>query len=924
MNSLSNSKVSFDVIILTETWINESTARLCNINGYKSYHSFCTSREGGGVSVFVRHNINCQVLSIGVNDDNIECVGVKIFNKRSGGPLHLFGIYRPPAGKLQEFNNKLEEILSSSTKNNTSVMIAGDLNICISNKNSLNLIDDFTNLLMSNYFRPLITLPTRIHNNSATILDQIWINFPSLSFSGVVDVDLTDHFPVFSIVSNVNCIKNKLLNVKFRDFSSHNYELLDAELNKVNWTDLLGKVSCPEELTKCFLDKLHLIYDKCFPIKTKRIGIKRIINAWLTPSLLRAIRLKHDQYKQVKGGTLDKNSYLRYCKILSKLIKQNKKVYHEELFTGIKNDMKKTWEIINKTLNNNPNYSKNIKLKLNNEFIEDKDVPNVFNYNFVNVGSNLHRQIQGDANINFTQFMPTAIEESFFLYPSTSIEVQNVLNKLKNKKNTIKHMGTKIYKMYKNCLAEPISFIFNKIVESGSYPQTLKTAYVTQIYKTGDKNNPLNYRPISCLSILNIIFEKLLYARLNNFIKNKKILNDNQFGFREGHNTSDAVYKLLNKAYNALNNKKYFGVVSLDLKKAFDTVDHSILLTKLSYYGFRGKILDILTSYLSNRKQIVKVNGCISEELPLTVGVPQGSVLGPLLFLLYINDLPLIMERSDALVYADDTTVALADSDVYQLCEDLSSDLDVVDEWLKANLLTLNLNKTTYTIITLSDTPENLKVTINKTEVNYSKEFKFLGVIIDDNLSFKNHIKEISKKISKSVGIISKMTFLPSFVLKSLYYSLIYPYLTYCILAWGSIYRTTLNPIIILQKRIVRLINGSSYYAHTHEIFNNLSMLKFEYLFKYNCALYMYDIINLKKALYMHEQLMDNQTNFGYLLRNSSALRQPFIRVQKYKQCLIYQLTQIWNSLPYKIKLLPSKNIFRKNLLTFFLDNQKN
>ena len=271
-------------------------------------------------------------------------------------------------------------------------------------------------------------------------------------------------------------------------------------------------------------------------------------------------------------------------------------------------------------------------------------------------------------------------------------------------------------------------------------------------------------------------------------------------------------------------------------------MDHSILLTKLSYYGFRGKIIEVLKSYLSNRRQIVNVNNNISDELPVTVGVPQGSVLGPLLFLIYINDLPLISERSDFLIYADDTTITLSEDNVYQLCESLSSDLSIINEWMKANLLTINLSKTFYTVISLSNIPGNIQITLNGTELNYSQEFKFLGVIIDNKLTFKSHIKEISRKISKSVGIIRKISFFPRFILKSLYYTLVYPYLTYCIQAWGYVCATTLNPIIVLQKKVVRIINGSDFYAHTNNIFNNLTILKLEYIFKYHCALFIYQI----------------------------------------------------------------------------------
>ena len=376
-------------------------------------------------------------------------------------------------------------------------------------------------------------------------------------------------------------------------------------------------------------------------------------------------------------------------------------------------------------------------------------------------------------------------------------------------------------------------------------------------------------------------------------------------------NTSDAVINLLNNIYEAMNDKKYLGAVFLDLSKAFDTVPHDILLKKLEHYGVRGIALQLIESYLTNRKQFVSVNGNKSQTKDITIGVPQGSVLGPLLFLIYINDLPFSTRNMKVILFADDTTLFATNEDLNILRTTMEDDMQLVSEWLIANCLTLNITKTYYIIFTTKDIPDNLQINVGQHILERQNSGKFLGVVLDDKLTFKEHLNTVIAKVSKLVGLLSNLKkIFPLDVIHRLYYSLIYPHLNYCLLAWGSAKQTHIHPLIVLQKRIARVITDSSYYEHSKPLFKELGMLQVDDLYTTQCQAYMYETMKLNKHPEIKEKINTIQTNHSYETRNSE-LRNNYCRIDTCKQSIIYNTIKSWNILPGNIKNKNSLKLFK-------------
>ena len=396
-------------------------------------------------------------------------------------------------------------------------------------------------------------------------------------------------------------------------------------LADTSWNAITSIHDDPGRQTNMFLEKMDSHFNTCFPLMTKYISLKRLNSPWLSTAILKSINTKHNLYKRVKQQTYDFHAYKTYRRHLTHLIRVAKKRYFDNKFEQCKHDIKQTWILINSVLR--PGQKKTPLHKIihnENEITNPVQIANTFNIHFSSIGNKLKNELPRDNVHNFSHYLPTSNPHSIYLSPSTPAEVTLLINGMKNKKQNMHSPSVKLFKLNAQVLAIPISAIFNNLVSSGLYPNVLKIACVTSLFKSGDKFNVNNYRPISSLPLLNIIFEKLLHKRMNSFLEANDIFSPCQYGFRKGLNTGDAVNELLDNVYNSMHRNEYRGAIFLDLSKAFDTVSHDILLRKLEHYGIRGVALLLLQSYLSNRKQFVSFCGSKSEMCDLNIGVPQG------------------------------------------------------------------------------------------------------------------------------------------------------------------------------------------------------------------------------------------------------------------------------------------------------------
>ena len=436
--------------------------------------------------------------------------------------------------------------------------------------------------------------------------------------------------------------------------------------------------------------------------------------------------------------------------------------------------------------------------------------------------------------------------------------------------------------------------------------------------------DPNNYRPISLLSVFNRIIEKLIYRQLKSFLEDCNIFYNSQYGFRERRSTEHALIDIVNQIQSNFDKGIYTCGIFIDLKKAFDTVDHSILLQKLYHYGIRGIVNDWFRSYLSDRIQSTQIGPNISNKQRMTCGVPQGSVLGPLLFLLYVNDIYRSSDKLAFYLFADDTNLLCANKNLRTLELVVNLELHKVCEWLTANKLTLNVKKSNFIIFhphqKKIDYQVNLQIFDNDSKTYFPLEqksyVKYLGVLIDSNLSWKYHIGHITSKISKTIGIIARLRYyVPTSVLLTIYRSLIFPYLSYGIVVWGHAAQTYINQILVLQKRALRLIYFASYRSHAIPLFVSSNTIPVNMLYFKSISILMHDVFNKLTPCNISNLFNCSNDMHNYNTRFSLAgnYHIKYARCNQQLKSFSRQGAKIWNSIPQELRKLP-KCVFKKNI----------
>ena len=467
-------------------------------------------------------------------------------------------------------------------------------------------------------------------------------------------------------------------------------------------------------------------------------------------------------------------------------------------------------------------------------------------------------------------------------------------------------ISLKLLKILKAPLLSPLTIIINQMLNTGIFPNNLKVAKIIPIYKKDDQFIFDNYRPISLLPVMSKLFEKVIFKQLYTFFQDNKLFYESQYGFRTGHSTELAALEIVDQIISEMDNGEVPINIFLDLSKAFDTLDHEILLHKLNYYGVKGIPYNLIKNYLTDRKQFVDIDGIKSDCLSISTGVPQGSVLGPLLFIIYINDLSLVSTIFKPIIYADDTTLFSTLKSFYSNTDTnidlhINKELDKVDTWLKANKLSLNVKKTKLMIFHMPSKKIKLpKIEIMKVQIECVDQFNFLGITLDKHLTFKSHIDNVSKKISRSIGILSRLKYLlPERIKLIIYNSLILSHINYGILIWGH----HADRIFKLQKKAIRIITKSKYNAHTEPLFKNLNLLKISDIFKLYQLKFFHKYINKQLPSYFQELPFRSQNETHHYYTRDHQRLQIYLRKHKFaEQCVRQSIPKLLNDMPLCIK----------------------
>ena len=562
------------------------------------------------------------------------------------------------------------------------------------------------------------------------------------------------------------------------------------------------------------------------------------------------------------------------------------------------------------------------KLKLDNGRVSENsvEIANVLNRYFVNVGPDLANKLPSPSR-TFDSYLKN--EDSplgtFFLNPTNPSETQDVINSF-SKSNCDGPDGTspKLFKLGAKSLSVILTKMINDCFTHGYFPACLKVAKVIAIFKDGPEDDRGNWRPISITCCTSKLIEKLVKKRLIPFLKRNNIISKYQFGYRSNHSTTHAILNISDNILQNFDKKKNTVSIFLDLSKGFDCVDHKILLKKLHHYGIRGVAHDFFKSYLTNRQQYTLVDGVVSQWLTVLCGVPQGSVLGPLLFLLYTNDLS---NASDFQInlFADDTCLSLSHNNINVLRRRCNAEAARVNEWFIANRLTTNSKKASNYLLSEynsndSNRPVSFNIVMGNVNLRRVNTFKYLGVMLDENVTWSNQVEHLSTKLSRSAGIFSKLRYyLDNKTLVQMYHALFNSHLQYGILCWGSSSATNLHQLQVLQNRAIRNMMKAPRFFRLDNYYLNLRILKVHDLFNLEIAKFMHSHHNNILPDCFRSFFQESGINHDHNTRSSNSLSYDtiFCRTLRGQRSIRFYGPKIWNEIPLTTKSAAKKS-FKK------------
>ena len=752
-----------DCLTVSETWLSDKVPdNQIHIDGYNIVRlDRAIDKKCGGLLAYVRSDttISLELTErFSVSNEDLEMHLIRI-KKGVNKKLTVVNIYRPPSGKVNEaldlMHDKLTELLNYYQ--NAEIIMLGDFNIDmkIENNDTRNLRRNTASLGLTQ----LITEYTRYNpdpEGKHSMIDLIFTNSPQVKESGVLSPALSDHEMIYMTRKHTPITKTKL-SFKGRSYFNYNKENFVTGLKNSNW-DRFWESNDAEEAWNIFTDQISYLLDFTCPIK--EFNFKQKMAPWLDRNLISLIKDKNAaRAKYRKTQNIDDLNISNYLINLTKeACLEAKKGFYENEYDTNTRDPKRYWKAINSLINPKPT---NISFTLVDHEnaqapIAKEETANFINSFFANIGAKLARNMDQPWS-----YSGPDVQSQFNFNECTIEDIIPILKKINiNKSSGVTHVSTKALKDALLTLPLHMTHMVNLVINTQTFPDSWKKAQVKPLPKGGDTTNVSNLRPISILPLPAKLTEKVIHRQIIDYLNINDLLNENQDGFRPKRSTMDSLTKFTNNIYKGFNKQHCTTAIFLDFKKAFDTLDHTILAKKLDKVGFDHSAVALIADYLSNRQQTTKANDIVSDPMTITCGVPQGSVLGPLLFLIYINDMNTCLSSLKCQHYADDTVIYIEHTPAnIEIAHTINQDLNKISTWCITNKLSLNTTKTkamTFTTKALAKTLIRPPLTIGNDNIHYAPTYPYLGLTLDNMLNYKKHVNILERNLEHKTFILRK------------------------------------------------------------------------------------------------------------------------------------------------------------------------
>lgn len=894
----------YDVFAVTETWLSTDILDCeVDIDGYDLYRRDRDTR-GGGVAIYVKSSISHEVCVEFNAHADIEALWIKITSPHTK-PVFICCIYRPPSADLTYYEtmlNHFEYVMA----NDNDVIILGDFNFNYEMNESLaNNPAHYIELLLN--CTQLIHEPTRVTPETSRTIDLIYTSLPERhAHSGVVKCTLSDHYLIYTIIdyrSKLN--KTGARSVTVRDFKKFDILAYNNALMDCNLLGTVDKCSGINDAWESWSKLVKSTMDHHAPLKTHRV--KNRSNPWVTRELLLLMYERDDLHKRaIKSKKQDDYEQYRSSRNgVVKAVRKAKKEYYTEQITQSRGT-KHMWKTLRGLLKSKSGSTRSPPINADD-----------FNTFFTNIGPKLNSKFPTDMDFHWTQ--PDCVH-SFKWNDINEDRVYADLCALSSDSNLdVLGFDSKLLRAGADVLVSSLTNLFNMSIEYGCIPSDFKKARVTPVYKgKGASDEPSNYRPISVVPHVAKLLEKCIQTQLLDYLDEHKLITCDQSAFRKYHSTQTAVHKMVDDFLDNINEGYINGACFFDLAKCFDTIDHEILLSKLERYGIRGKALNWFTDYLTDRSQVVRTDNQLSSLKDISTGVPQGSVLGPILFLIFINDLPSCLTCTMCNIFADDTEIHACGSSLDEVQGLLQRDADNLTDWFYRNKLTVNGGKSFSMVFSSNPNVDKcgLCLDVDNTRLTCVPSARYLGVFPDSDLKWSEHVNKLCNTISPKVGLLRKLKrTLPIECVKLVYKSTIQTHIDYCLTTWGFAPAKYLDKVQRLQNRAARIVTGNySWNVRGTDLVSELGWQNVTQRRDYFTALLVFKALHGMAPVYIQDMFTYSREVNSRLTRHSAEnnLYVPKISKNLYSQSLHYNGAKIWNSLPSHFKVVTSLDTFKR------------